>query len=174
MQITFNAAPVVTLADFNAINPNATPLQLTSGTPAGGTYSGPGVSNGVFTPSVAGLGIHTITYTFVSPEGCSASASKTIEVTNAVGVNTNTKITAFSVTPNPSKGLVNLSITGVSNANLKVQVIDQLGRIVWSKNYDDNSQNIKKEIDLGSLPKGAYFIKADLGEASETQKLIIE
>jgi hypothetical protein len=91
-----------------------------------------------------------------------------------VGVNANTKITAFSVTPNPSKGLINLSITGVSNSNLKVQVIDQLGRIVWTKNYDDYSQNIKKEIDLSSLPKGAYFIKADLGEASETQKLIIE
>ncbi len=172
--LTFAPAPTVTLADFNAINPNATPLQLTGGTPAGGTYAGPGVSNGVFTPSVAGLGTHTITYTFVSPEGCSASASKTIEVTNAVGVNTNTKITAFSVTPNPSKGLINLSITGVSNSNLKVQVIDQLGRIVWTKNYDDNSQNIKKEIDLSSLPKGAYFIKADLGDASETQKLIIE
>jgi hypothetical protein len=172
--ILFNPKPVVTLADFNPINPNATPLQLTGGLPAGGTYAGPGVSNGVFTPSVAGLGIHTITYTYVTLEGCSANASKTIEVTNAVGVNTNTKITAFTVTPNPSKGLVKLSISGMSNANLKVQVIDQLGRIVWTKNYDDNSQNIKKEIDLSSLPKGAYFIKADLGDASETQKLILE
>jgi hypothetical protein len=164
----------VTLSDFNAINPNAAPLTLTGGQPTGGVYSGPGVSNGVFTPSVAGLGIHTITYTFTSPEGCVVTASKTIEVTNAVGVNANSKITSFSVIPNPSKGLVNLSITGLSNSNVKVQVIDQLGRIVWTKNYDDNSQTIKKEIDLSSLPKGAYFIKADMGDASETQKLIIE
>jgi PKD repeat protein len=168
------AALNVTLSDFNAINPNATPLTLTGGQPAGGVYSGPGVSNGVFTPSVAGLGIHTITYTYTSPEGCVATASKTIEVTNAVGLNSNSKITSFSVIPNPSKGLVNLSITGLSNSNVKVQVIDQLGRIVWTKNYDDNSQTIKKEIDLSSLPKGTYFIKADMGDASETQKLIIE
>ena len=172
--ISFNPAPVVTLADFNAVNLNGAPIQLSGGAPVGGNYSGPGVNNGIFTPAQAGVGIHTITYSFVSTDGCSASASKTIEVINAVGVNANTKITAFSVTPNPSKGLINLSITGISNSNLKVQVIDQLGRIVWTKNYDDNSQNIKKEIDLSSLPKGAYFIKADLGEASETKKLIIE
>lgn len=174
VEITFVPAPTVTLADFNAVNPNATPIQLTGGLPAGGTYSGPGVSNGVFTPSVAGIGIHTITYTYVSPEGCSGTASKTIEVTNAVGINANSKITAFSVTPNPSKGLVNLSIKGLSNGTLNVQVIDQLGRVVWTKTYDDNSNQIKKELDLSALPKGSYFIKANLGEASEVQKLIIE
>jgi hypothetical protein len=174
VEITFVPAPTVTLADFNPINPNATPIQLTGGVPTGGTYSGPGVSNGVFTPSVAGIGTHIITYTYVSPEGCSGTASKTIEVTNAVGVSANTKITAFSVTPNPSKGLVSLSIAGISNGDLKVQVIDQLGRIVWTKTYNDNSSQLKKELDLSALPKGSYFIKANLGEASEVQKLILE
>ena len=70
--------------------------------------------------------------------------------------------------------MVNLSIKGLSNANLKVQIIDQLGRVVWTKTYDDNSSQIKKELDLSTLPKGSYFIKADLGEASEVQKLILE
>jgi hypothetical protein len=45
---------------------------------------------------------------------------------------------------------------------------------VWTKTYDDNSSQIKKELDLSALPKGSYFIKADLGEASEVQKLILE
>lgn len=172
--ITFAPAPTVTLSDFNAVNPNATPFQLTGGLPTGGNYSGPGVSNGVFTPSVAGIGIHTITYTYVSPEGCSGTASKTIEVTNAVGINANSRITAFSVTPNPSKGLVNLNVKGLSSGTLNVQVIDQLGRIVWSKSYDDHGSELKKELDLSALPKGSYFIKANLGEASEVQKLILE
>jgi Secretion system C-terminal sorting domain/PKD domain len=164
----------VTLADFNSIDLNAAPIQLTGGQPSGGVYTGPGVSNGIFNPKAAGQGTHTINYTFTSPEGCSATASKTIVVTNLVGLNSNAKINAFSVTPNPSKGIVNLNLVAESNASLKIQVIDQLGRIVWSRNYDDNSTTIKKEIDLSSLPKGSYFIKADMGDASETQKLIIE
>jgi hypothetical protein len=42
---------------------NDTPYNLTGATPTGGTYSGPGVTNNVFTPATAGVGTHTITYT---------------------------------------------------------------------------------------------------------------
>ncbi|NOQ75591.1 MAG: hypothetical protein GQ574_26510, partial [Crocinitomix sp.] len=41
------------------------PVYLT-GDPAGGTFSGPGVADGIFDPAAAGAGIHTITYTFFS------------------------------------------------------------------------------------------------------------
>jgi len=59
---------------------------LGSGTATGGVYSGPGVtddSNGMtysFDPAVAGVGTHTITYTFTNGNGCSNSASDAIEV----------------------------------------------------------------------------------------------
>eukprot|EP00903_Cladosiphon_okamuranus_P000764 g762.t1 len=58
------------------------------GLPAGGTYSGPGVTdNGDgtydFNPAIAGLGIHTITYT--SAQGCSGMATDDIEVLAACG-----------------------------------------------------------------------------------------
>lgn len=52
---------------------NSSPVQLTAATP-GGTWSGVGVSaTGVFTPSVAGVGTHLITYTL----GC---GSETISI----------------------------------------------------------------------------------------------
>jgi hypothetical protein len=59
------------------------------GTPGGGTFSGPGVVAGtrcngcppVFEPSLAGVGIHTIVYTYTDPStGCSGTASQSIEV----------------------------------------------------------------------------------------------
>jgi hypothetical protein len=42
------------------------PFSLTGFSPAGGTWTGDGIinSNGVFDPQVAGLGTHTLTYTF--------------------------------------------------------------------------------------------------------------
>jgi hypothetical protein len=46
------------------------PFALTAGTPTGGTYSGTGVSAGSFNPSIAGIGIHTITYTAPDASTC--------------------------------------------------------------------------------------------------------
>ena len=78
--ITVNALPVVTLADFSPVCFNAPAFPLSGGAPGGGTYSGPGVSGGNFSPSVAGVGDHTITYTYTDANGCTNTASKTLTV----------------------------------------------------------------------------------------------
>ncbi len=61
---------------------NAKPFQLKGGLPIGGTYSGPGVnsSTGIFTPSVAGIGVKTINYSYINVHDCGASKSKSIVV----------------------------------------------------------------------------------------------
>ncbi len=61
---------------------NAKPIKLKGGIPLGGTYSGPGVNSitGVFTPSTAGTGIKTITYSYTNAALCSASKSRNIIV----------------------------------------------------------------------------------------------
>ncbi|HMX40178.1 MAG TPA: HYR domain-containing protein, partial [Saprospiraceae bacterium] len=55
-------------------------LTLTGATPTGGVYSGPGVTGGVFNPVVAGIGTHTITYTYINTAGCVATCTFTIQV----------------------------------------------------------------------------------------------
>jgi trimeric autotransporter adhesin len=58
-----------------------------SGSPAGGTFTGPGMTTGgVFTPSVAGLGTHSITYTYTDGNGCTNFQTQTVEVTGIPGV----------------------------------------------------------------------------------------
>ncbi|MCI1188251.1 gliding motility-associated C-terminal domain-containing protein [Hymenobacter sp. DH14] len=49
-------------------------------TPAGGTFSGPGVSNGRFDPAVAGAGLHTLTYAVVDSLGCGSIARQVLVV----------------------------------------------------------------------------------------------
>ncbi|MEX2484103.1 MAG: FG-GAP-like repeat-containing protein, partial [Brumimicrobium sp.] len=46
---------------------------------SGGTFSGPGISGNDFDPSVAGVGVHTITYE-VTSGGCTGSTDKIVEV----------------------------------------------------------------------------------------------
>jgi uncharacterized protein (TIGR02145 family) len=79
-----NLAPVVTFTScFDTITRiNAKPIKLKGGIPLGGTYSGPGVNSitGVFTPALAGVGTHTITYSYTNAALC--TASKPISILN--------------------------------------------------------------------------------------------
>src|SRR5258706_10654240 len=81
--ITVNDLPLVTLPTFQTVCSNATIVNLTTGLPAGGSYSGPGVSAGVFNPSSVGAGIYGITYTYTDGNGCINSALRNIIVNSA-------------------------------------------------------------------------------------------
>ena len=88
-EIEVFAVPTVIFTALSDICINAgVQTGLTGGTPAGGIYSGMGVvddANGMtysFDPVVAGLGIHTLSYTFTDTNGCSSSTSDDVEVLN--------------------------------------------------------------------------------------------
>ncbi len=80
--VIVNPLPIVTLnLNIKGICIDALPYTLTGGMPLGGTYSGTGVTNGVFYPAVAGLGLHQITYTYTDPNtGCSKKAYNFLQV----------------------------------------------------------------------------------------------
>ncbi|MCB0480887.1 MAG: SBBP repeat-containing protein, partial [Flavobacteriales bacterium] len=78
--ITVHALPVVSLSNLSSVCVNASSITLTGGSPAGGTYSGTGVTGTSFNPATAGVGTHTITYSYTDGNSCSNSASKTITV----------------------------------------------------------------------------------------------
>jgi hypothetical protein len=51
------------------------------GSPAGGTFSGVGVTNGgVFTPQTAGVGTHSVTYTYTNANGCTDFQTQSVIV----------------------------------------------------------------------------------------------
>jgi hypothetical protein len=79
---TVNPLPVVTMVAVGTYCTTDAPFTLTQGSPSGGTYSGIGVSNNIFSPSVAGAGTRTITYTFTNANGCTNSASNSVIVNN--------------------------------------------------------------------------------------------
>lgn len=75
--ITVVNQQTVTLNPFNPVCVTAPNVNLTGGSPAGGVYSGVGVSGGQFDPSV---GTQTITYTVTFAPGCVGSASQVFNV----------------------------------------------------------------------------------------------
>jgi hypothetical protein len=49
---------------------NEGPLTLAGALPDGGTYTGNGITDGVFYPEIAGAGTHIVAYTYTDGEGC--------------------------------------------------------------------------------------------------------
>ncbi len=100
----FMAFPIVTCpSNMLGVKTTDPAFTLTGGLPSGGTYSGPGVLGGVFTPSVAGVGTHTITYTFTEFD-CSDFCTFTIEVipgfmTQTINYSTGWNWISFNVLP---------------------------------------------------------------------------
>ena len=79
--VTVNPLPVMTFAAVPAVCINAPAFNLTQGSPAGGTYSGTGITvSPQFDPATAGVGTHTITYTYTNGNGCTNSVTTTITV----------------------------------------------------------------------------------------------
>ena len=104
--ITVVADPTVTFANISTSCVGSAPVTLSTGSPAGGVYSGPGVSNGVFDPTVAGgPGTYNITYTYTNPTGCTGTATGTVTVGNPATV---------SIMMTPGTGCSARSATAIS------------------------------------------------------------
>jgi hypothetical protein len=78
--ITVHPDPTVTLNNFSDVCLASAQVVLTGGNPSGGSYAGAGVSNGIFDPSIAGVGTQNITYSYTDAFNCSSSSSATIHV----------------------------------------------------------------------------------------------
>jgi|GEM_PF-1196158 len=107
-QVRFiNPSPIVCIGSGLDSLKGGSPLNGTGG--GIGTYSGVGVTAGIFNPKIAGVGKHAITYTFINAgSGCSGSAIDTIQVLSQPAVTFLTK----GATISPCDTLVKLVVKG--------------------------------------------------------------
>jgi gliding motility-associated-like protein len=104
LTININPDPIITFPALNDICTNEPPLNLNNATPAGGTYTGNGVSASIFTPNSVILGINTITYSLTDANGCTDIETQTVTVneTPEISLGLDTQIPCRStITINP-------------------------------------------------------------------------
>lgn len=109
--VTVVPPPTVTLAPFTSSVCSNTTVTLSGGSPVGGSYSGLGVSGSQFNASVAGVGTHTITYTFGVGNGCQRSASQPITVISGPS------ISSFSPAVGPVGSTVTITGSGFTGTS---------------------------------------------------------
>jgi len=114
---------------FNLIDTtcNTNPPILLSALPVGGSYSGNGVLNGYFDPSLAQSGNNIITYTYTNTSSCISTKQKTIDVEVCTGVD-EAIVSEVTITPNPSSGIFNIIFSDIKNLPTILTVDDVTGK----------------------------------------------
>ena len=120
--------------------------------PMGGKFKGPGVSGNVFSPSAAGLGNHTITYSYFDEITCEGQMEKTIMVKRCnIPTDQNTDcaevLNSIQVAPNPVGNILRLRSPYVLKF---VQVYNSAGQKLTE------GQLINNSIRLPVLAAGLY------------------
>ncbi len=149
------------------------PFELTGGTPPGGEYSGPGVSNGIFDPQAAGLGEHTITYTYTDPNLCTNSAEDVITVTQFIGINDYDDSDRFSIYPNPNQGSFTINISAMPGEKADLKLYNSLNDLVWKHSVTDMANDYAERINLMDIPAGLYYLKISGNTFDKVEKVMI-
>jgi hypothetical protein len=163
ISITVYQLPNVSLGSFSDKCVNGALVNLTSGSPSGGVYSGTGVSNGKFNPGAAGVGTHHIIYTYSDVHGCSSSDTATITVLNTPNVTLSSfagvciDVPSFTLSGgSPSGGIY--SGTGVSSGQFNPAIAgtgQHLIRYVYT-NTAGCSDTAQKNIAVNPLPTVSF------------------
>lgn len=86
--------PMVSFSGLNTDYCQDDPASILNGSPAGGAFSGSGITGNSFTPASAGSGMHMIYYDYTAANGCSNTDSATVTVHATPNINA-------SAIPNP-------------------------------------------------------------------------
>ncbi len=141
-------------------------------TPSGGVYSGPGIDSITLETAVAGLGEHTITYTFEDEFGCVGSDSTIVEVIQCfepAGIAGIEADGARSVVyPNPNRGTftVKHDLQGAVQGKLfsaRGELVMELNRVISDE-----------VITLDQIGQGVFFLQISGPDLNEIHRIIIQ
>jgi hypothetical protein len=141
-------------------------------TPAGGTWSGPGVVGNTFSGSAAGVGVKTLAYTVTNGTGCSATRYVNVTVNDCIERHQVFK-TAIRIYPNPSRGLFNIGFLTDIYTTFTMDVIDNVGRVLYNKSFSGMRYGSIVPIDLSNLPAETYILRIYNDQDKAAFKLVI-
>ena len=137
-------------------------------------WSGPGL-NTTLGPQVIAQPTQTTSYT-VSGSGldlCSTTAVVTVNVrAGTVTAVPSSVDQSFMVTPNPSDGLVNVSLSGPQRGNLTISVLNLSGRQMLQQKHQKTTDTFQQSLDIRSASGGVYFVEVRIGEQVFRKRIV--
>jgi hypothetical protein len=138
-------------------------IELT-GIPAGGTFTGTGVSGTDFNPANGEIGANQLSYFYTDTNNCSNSSSFTITLDSCLAL---PELSAdFELYPNPANAAIEI-VTSQASETI-VCVMDLTGKTVLSATMTGTIT-----LDVSGLKNGTYSVQIQHAAARLTKKMVI-
>lgn len=98
--------------------------------------------------------------------------SATVNVKECVGIGTIAAFENFEIFPNPTSGDINISFKSNDLKKIQIIVTDQLGRIVYSDNYQPVNDQNQIPVSLNNMPEGTYSLQL-LSESKSVRRIFV-
>jgi hypothetical protein len=158
--------PTIGAFDPDSVCAGGNPITIPTGSPAGGTYSGTGVSGTQFDPATAG--VFTVYYTVTDTDGCTDSIGTDITVLDCSAIGEN-ELAGVSILPNPSNGVFNIVYNNSNLEKVNILIRDMAGKVIYKSSFDQQQINETITIDKAN---GVYILEFKAGDKSNLYKLI--
>lgn len=73
----------------------------------------------------------------------------------------------LSLYPNPSSDILNLYCTGISNSDVNIQILDQLGKVVLSTTKKLNTKDAIHTFDVRNIASGTYLLNISVCDRND-------
>jgi hypothetical protein len=167
--VTVAEAPVVTLGALNPICLQNGSVTLTGGLPGGGDYSGPGISNNTFDPTVTGTGTFNVDYTYTNASGCTDVATSSITVNDCAGIDEEESYN-LTISPNPAEQSFVISLDEIDGVNVSYSLYSEEGKLIVAQTTLSSTETT---VNTMNYANGIYFINLMIEDKSLVRKIVI-
>ena len=77
------------------------------------------------------------------------------------------------VYPNPSTGIVHLTISGLEGRKVEVSIINVIGTVMYHETVTELNDRYTKMLDLSKFANGLYYVRLEADNTSQMCKLVI-
>ncbi len=172
VQLTQNA-PTINFSSLNNLYCVFDAPVTLSATPAGGTFSGIGVSGNTFDPSLSGAGKFLVQYTYTTSNGCIYKSTLLTEVRTCVGQFEQGNVEGLTVYPNPAHDLVQVVFNVNSAERTIFDLFDLSGRKVLSEQVNHAAGQVSHQLKTARLNPGTYLLRLTNDAGTSGTRLII-
>ncbi|MGK0387819.1 MAG: hypothetical protein ACI94Y_000545 [Maribacter sp.] len=145
---------------------NGSILAGTTGGTAPYTWQWSNGEDGIFIDDLAN-GTYSVVVT--DANGCTTEASATVSTTTSTL--DPSLVTGWSVYPNPSNGLFQLSMSLTEKEDISIRVVNILGQTIFMA--EQNTDDLNQTIDIQKFSKGTYFLEIRVKESRVVEKLML-
>ena len=171
LDLTVNSLPVVSISSLGTFYCVYYDAVTMIGSPAGGAFSGPGVTGNVFDPAVAGLGSWDVVYTYTDANTCTNTETITVVVDECLSVQ-NFENGYFAVYPNPVQEMLTVEIVVTDASDHIWNIYDVNGKLVASGKQTLNSGVNYLSIETAHLSTGLYMLNSNVNGAIQTARIV--